>query len=244
MERELQKLNWLTVQQLVPEQIDTLILPVGTIEAHGAACLGTDNYIPEAIAHDIAERLNALVAPTVAHGVTRSLIRYPGGTTIRPDIFSAYIHDILESCDQIGFRNLIVMNGHGGNNEPLKSMAFEFHRSHKSRIAVIHWWQLCQRMTDEYFGHVGGHAGTDEQAMVQAIDPSLATNDMHANDLAWHLQPGADVYPVPGSILLYRKDEGYPEFDEARSREYRTKVAEAVGDFCEMVIKRWDTFDL
>ena len=79
MERTLQRLNWLTVQQLVPGEIDTVLLPVGTVEAHGAACLGTDNYIPDTIAHDIAERINALVAPTVAHGVTAI-----DGTSVSP----------------------------------------------------------------------------------------------------------------------------------------------------------------
>ena len=84
MERELQRLNWQTVRDLVPEKTTTVILPVGTLEAHGSACLGTDNIIPETIARDIAERINALIAPTVNHGVTKSLLGYPGGTMKRP----------------------------------------------------------------------------------------------------------------------------------------------------------------
>ena len=72
MERELQKLSWLKVRDLVPSQIDTIILPVGTVEAHGSDCLGTDNYIPENNAHGIAERINALIAPTMPFGITKS----------------------------------------------------------------------------------------------------------------------------------------------------------------------------
>ena len=49
---------------------------------------------------------------------------------------------------------------------------------------------------------------------------------------------------MPGSILLYREGEGYPEFDVSRAAEYREKVAEEVGAFCETVIKRWEQFDL
>jgi len=56
MERELQKLSWLKVQNLVPQQIDTVILPVGTVEAHGSSCLGTDNYIPNEIAFERRQR--------------------------------------------------------------------------------------------------------------------------------------------------------------------------------------------
>ena len=128
MERRLQHLNWLTVRDLVPKEIDTVILPVGTVEAHGSACLGTDNFIPEAIANDIAERVNALVAPIVNYGITKSLIRYNGGSTIKPENFRLYIRDILDSMVDTGFHNVILMNGHGGNNSSLKPVAFEFHR--------------------------------------------------------------------------------------------------------------------
>ncbi|TET94781.1 MAG: creatininase family protein, partial [Candidatus Zixiibacteriota bacterium] len=91
MERELQRLSWLKVREFVPSTIDTILLPVGTVEAHGSACLGTDNFIPEAIALGVAERLNALVAPTLSYGVTRSLYRYPGGITINPKTYELLI---------------------------------------------------------------------------------------------------------------------------------------------------------
>ena len=61
MERRLQRLNWMTIQRLVPAECDTVILPVGTLEAHGSACVGTDNVIPETIADGIADRIGALV---------------------------------------------------------------------------------------------------------------------------------------------------------------------------------------
>jgi creatinine amidohydrolase len=201
MERKLQRLNWLTVQKLVPDQIDTLIFPVGTMEAHGSACLGTDNFIPETIAEGIAERLNALIAPTVNYGITRSLYRYPGGSTISPDVFQAYIRDILDSFADSGFHNVILMNGHGGNSSVLKEVAHEYHNNQGCNIAVIHWWELCAEMTERFFGHVGGHAGTDETAMVQAIDPTLADKDSYDKELAYHFRAGADIYPIPGSIL-------------------------------------------
>lgn len=229
----------MTFRELVPEKIDTVILPVGTIEGHGSACIGTDNLIPETIADGIADRINALVAPTVNYGITKSLYRYPGGSTINPEVFEAYLHDILDSFVDHEFKNIIVMNGHGGNNGSLKDVAKEFHFRHKANIVVIHWWQLCQEMTDEFFGHAGGHAGTDETAMVQAIDPELAEEKAFDKDLAWWFQPGADVYPIPGSILLYKKDEGYPEFDVEKSKEYRERVIEMVGDFAELVLGRW-----
>jgi len=244
MKRLLQKMNWLQVMQLVPEQIDTLLLPVGTLEAHGSACLGTDNIIPETIAEGIAERLNALIAPTVNYGVTKSLYRYRGGAGIKPANFKIYITDILNSFSGGGFKNFLIINGHGGNNSALKSVAYDLHVEKKVNIAVIHWWALCGEMTEEFFGHHGGHGGTDEAAMVQAVDPSLVDKDMYDPDQAYYFRPGADVYPVPGTILLYKEGEGYPQFDIDKSKEYSEKVIEQVGEFAESVVARWRKFGL
>jgi creatinine amidohydrolase len=244
MERRLQHLSWITLQKLVPEETDTIILPVGTLEAHGSSCVGTDNFIPETIAEGIAERVNALVAPTVNYGITKSLYRYPGGSTIDPEVFGLYIRGILDSLCDDGFYNIIVMNGHGGNNGVLKSVAQDFHREQCRNIAVIHWWELCNSLTEEHFGHAGGHAGTDETAMVQAIDPSLTDESQYDPDLAYQFKPGADVYPVPGTILLAKEGEGYPNFNLEQAKAYREKVIQAVGDFVEMVLGRWRKFGL
>jgi len=244
MERQLQRLSWLKIQELVPAKIDTIILPVGTVEAHGSSCIGTDNYIPEEISLGLAERVNALVAPIVNYGITKSLLRYNGGVTIKPETFGAYVRDILDSLVGVGFKNVILMNGHGGNNAILKSVAYEFHAERRANIAVIHWWDLCGKMTEEFFEHVGGHAGTDETAMVMAIDPALVDEATYDPELAYTFVSGADVYPVPGSILLYKEGEGYPEYDADKARQYKAKVIDTVGDFVEMVLGRWHKFGL
>ncbi len=238
MERQLQRLSWIQLKDLIPQKINTVILPVGTVEAHGSSCVGTDNFIPETISLGIAERINALVAPTVNYGITRSLYRYKG-STIRPDTFGAYIKDILVSFADNGFHNVIIMNGHGGNNSVLKSVALDTHQERTINIAVVHWWELCAKMTDEFFGHAGGHAGTDETAMVQAIDPTLTSKADYTKDVVYTFVPGADIYPVPGNVLLYKEGEGYPEFDIEKSKAYHAKVIVTVGDFVESVLGQW-----
>ena len=244
MQREFQKLSWLKVKELVPEKIKTVIFPVGTIEGHGSACIGTDNFIPEDISLNIAEKLNALVAPVLNYGITKSLYRYNGGITLSPENYQLVLRDILDSFDDIGFKNVIIMNGHGGNNTALKSVAVDFHRENLTNIAVIHWWELCSEMTKQFFGHSGGHAGTDENAMVHALDPELVDEEGYDPELAYYIRPGADVYPVPGSILLYKEGEGYPNFNLEQARQYRQNVFETVGEFAEMILKRWEKFGL
>ena len=239
MERQLQKLNWPTINELVPGQVNTVILPVGTVEAHGTACVGTDNYIPETLAEGIAERINALIAPTVNYGITKSLYRYAGGITIEPDTYQCYVRDIADSLVKNGFKNIIVFNGHGGNNSALKNLAYEFHVETGRNIAVIHWWELCDELDQKFWGHPGGHAGTNEAALVQAVDPAFLDEAAYDPEMAYWYRRGADIYPVPGTILLYEKDVGYPQFDVEKALQYREAVVKEVGEFVESILGRW-----
>ncbi|MEY2485277.1 MAG: creatinine amidohydrolase, partial [Verrucomicrobiota bacterium] len=60
--REMERINWLEFAEWVPDRIDTVLLPLGTIEAHGCIPNGTDIIAPVAIAREIAGRVNAMIA--------------------------------------------------------------------------------------------------------------------------------------------------------------------------------------
>ena|SRR5215831_4719171 len=85
--RQLDDLNWMEFKRLVPGQIDTVLLTIGTLEAHGVINNGADNLAPVAIAKAIAEDANALIAPHIGYGVTGSLAPYPGGLHVPEDPF-------------------------------------------------------------------------------------------------------------------------------------------------------------
>jgi creatinine amidohydrolase len=240
MTRELHRLTWTKIKRLVPEKIQTVLLPIGTVEAHGAAAIGTDNIIPETIANMEAERVNALIAPTLNYGITTSLYRYPGSIRIDPEHFTPFMSDILISLADTGFSRIFILNGHGGNNASLREAAYAAHRESKINIAVIHWWQLVAELTKAHFGEAAGHAGIDETACMQAIDPALVDKDEYTEDMAYLVNSGADVYPAPGSILLYKAGEGYPNFDAKQAADFLPKVAHAVGDFILSTTARWE----
>jgi len=241
MERELQRLNWKQVKELVPNKIDKVILPVGTIEAHGAAALGTDNYIPSSMADYLANKIDAIIAPILNYGITKSLYGYPGSMTIKPDNYENFIDDILRSLKDIGFKKVIILNGHGGNNSELKSAAQNFYYKYKIRVAVIHWWDLTRDLVKEFYGEAGGHAALDENAMVQAVDDKLVDKNLYDENLPYYYRPGGDIYPIPGSILLYTENEGIPDFDYKKSCEYQKLVFAKVEEFVKFILKRWDT---
>jgi len=237
----LERMLWQKVRELVPEKIDTIILPVGTMEAHGAACLGTDVFIPVDIGEYVAEKFNFILAPPVWYGITRSLLSYAGSLTIEPDNFRLYILDLLKSFGRHDFRKVIILNGHGGNNSILKDCASVGFREYGLKVAVIHWWIMCSEITKEVYGQEGGHAGIDETGYVVSIDPGLANKEYYSDDLVYENIPATDVYPAPGTILLYNdKGEGKPDFDYEKGKVYSVKVKEMVAGAIKSIIRGWD----
>src|SRR5574340_418395 len=147
--REMADLNWMEFRELVPAKVQTVLLPTGTLEAHGVENNGADILAPVAMAKEIAPRVNALVAPVVPYGVTGSLDAYAGGLTISEQAYRAYVGDVL--------------NGHGGPQTAiLNELAEQTGRAHRVRTLVTNWWAYCSDVTLKIFGEDGGHAGWNE----------------------------------------------------------------------------------
>jgi creatinine amidohydrolase len=237
--RKLDELNWMEFKRIVPKQTDTVLLPLGTIEAHGVTGLGTDNQIPLSISERIAGPVNALVAPPIHYGITRTLLPYPGSVTVSPDAFERYVFEVAAGLADSGFRRIIVMNGHGGNTDVLRNVAFRLYREKRVYSAVVDWWTLCAEETKQIYGHAGGHAGTDETAMVQVDHPGDVRKQDYSKDLAFTVRPGLAAIPSPGSIILYQQDEGYPDFDPARAKKLMDAVCTKVQETLLDLFRRW-----
>jgi creatinine amidohydrolase len=217
--REMDRINWMEFKEVVPGQIDTVLIPTGTLEPHGVANNGADNTAPWAIANTIAERTNAMVAPTLAYGMTGSLAAFPGAFKMSEKVYRPFIKEIMEGLVKNKFKTLIIVNGHGGGQTAvLKSVAAEIANEHNVRTLVINWWSFAADVTEEVFGENGGHAGWNENAFIQAIDPSLIHEERYSDELATpYPQNGSwAATPFPSSIGLYREGEGYIKFDQKR----------------------------
>ena len=239
MERLIERLNHKEFKKLVPSEIETVILPVGTIEAHGPIPLGTDSIIPTNLAAEIAEKINALVAPAVNYGVTHSLLPYPGSLTINEDTYQAYIQDILLSLARNGFCSAVILNGHGGNTCYIRNAQIEVWKATGLRSILIDWWDLVTDVTEKVYGVLGGHAGVEETAMIMAIDKSLADPKLFDKDEVYVIRNGAYLYPNGGTILLSKENEGLPEYNYDEAKVYWDKVKEEIVNFLAPVLNKW-----
>jgi creatinine amidohydrolase len=241
--REMDRINWMEFREVVPARIQTVLLPTGTLEPHGVINNGADNTAPTAIARHIARRVNAMIAPTLPYGMTGSLEAYPGAFQISESAYRPFVKQVLEGLARNGFRNIIIINGHGGpQTAVLTSVAGEVAAERRVRTLVINWWSFASDVTKQVFGEDGGHAGWNETAFVQAIDPSLVHPDRYKDELATaYPAPGTwSAFPFPSSIGLYQPGQGYPKFDQKKAEEYFSKVTDKVATLISDVIRKWD----
>jgi creatinine amidohydrolase len=245
--REMDRINWMEFREVVPSKINTVLLPTGTLEPHGVINNGADNTAPFGMAKHISRRVNALVAPTLPYGITGSMEAYPGAFQINEAAYRPFVKQILEGLAKNGFRNIIIINGHGGGQTAvLQSVAAEVATEKKVRTLVINWWSFASDVTKEVFGEDGGHAGWNETAFIQAIDPTLVQKERYKDDLATPY-PAAGTWsavPFPSSIGLYQKGQGYPKFDQKKADEYFTKVNDKVANLILELVRKWDSAGL
>ncbi|MFQ5675222.1 MAG: creatininase family protein [bacterium] len=241
--RQMNLINWREFQEFVPEKIETVLLPVGTLEPHGVLPNGSDNLAPEAMAADLATKLNALIAPTLNYGVTGTMRAFPSAFAISEQAYRAFIADLFKGLAENKFINIIVLNGHGGPQTAiLRSEADRASEKYRVRILVINWWTLASEETFSVFKENGGHAGNNETAYVQAIVPEHIHPDWYSKDMTTAYPEGSSWHavPFPSSIGLYEKGQGYPTFDKNQAKEYFQRVNEKVGGLIADVIRKWD----
>ena len=246
-ERDMERINWMEFRELVPSKITTVLLPTGTLEPHGVVNNGADITAPRAMARELAPRVNAMVAPAVPYGITGSMEAYPGAFQISEAAYRPYIKQVLEGLARNGFRNIIVLNGHGGpQTAVLNAVAAEVATEKRVRTLVINWWSFASDVTKEVFGEDGGHAGWNETAYVQAVDRTLVHPERYSDKLAT-AYPAAGTWsavPFPSSIGLYQPGQGYPKFDQKKADEYFRKVNDKVARLISETIEKWDAAGL
>jgi creatinine amidohydrolase len=241
--REMADINWMEFKEVVPSKINTVILPAGTLEPHGVINNGADITAPLAIARKIAREVNALIAPVIPYGITGSMDAYPGAFSISEQAYRAYVRDVLAGLAKNGFKTIVIVNGHGGpQTAVLNSVALEVGQEKRVRTLVVNWWSYASDVTLSVFGEDGGHAGLNENAFIQAIDPKLVHKERYSDELATpNPAPGTySAYPAPSSIGLYKEGQGYVKFDQKKADEYFAKVTAKVAKLIVDMRRKWD----
>ncbi len=243
MSVRLNDLTWEQFRDRVPGKTDLAIVPVGTIEAHGAIPLGTDSIIPEALAADLAPRLNGLMAPTVAYGVTNSLLPFPGSTTVSSATFTAYLFEAAAGLVDAGFKRIVLLNGHGGQSGEVGAVVARLWNEKRAYAVAIEWWGFGDAAAAGiYPGTISGHAGVEETAMVLASAPELVDSSRATSIRRFARRDGLRARPFPASIILDRPEtrgEGAPVLDAGKAQAFYAGVAGAIEAVLRDVFAGW-----
>ncbi len=131
---------WQDIQKYLQNE-NRLILVLGSCEQHGYLSLLTDAKIPLAMADAASQKSGVLVAPVVNYGISPYFLDYPGSFSLRATTLLDIVEDLVRSAYHQGFRQLLFLNGHGGN-DPARARLYEVaNQLPELQIAWYAWWQ-------------------------------------------------------------------------------------------------------
>jgi len=164
-------MNWMQVEEYLRRD-DRAVLPLGSTEQHSHLRLTVDCILPERVAVEAAEPIGVPVFPVLAYGVTPYFRDYPGTVSLTIETHLRVVGDILDSLAHSGFRRILIVNGHGGNNA-VQPFAQEWVARHPDcRVLFHNWWNAPRTW-----------------AKVQEIDP-IASHGSWMENFPWTRLPG------------------------------------------------------
>jgi creatinine amidohydrolase len=166
--------NWQQIEEYLRSD-DRAILPLGSTEQHAQLSLSVDSILSEKVAADAAEPLGVPVFPVVAYGLTPYFMAYPGTISLRLETYVRIVRDILDGLKAQGFRRILIVNGHGGN-QPAGSLAIEWMADNPGTAVKFHnWWNAPETF-----------------AKVQEID-KVASHASWMENFPWTRLPGTQL---------------------------------------------------
>lgn len=186
-------------------RVKALIVPLGSIEQHSVHLpIGTDYIIAYELAIRVArkslrEGILTLVAPPIPYGVSIEWLGQGNYTiSLTSQTYALMLREILRSMINLGFKNIILLNAHGGNKYTLEMVARELASNNNAKIIVIHWWEIVSAELTKYTNQGRLlHAGEVETSLALALGVRVANTDRYeyidANRMPWEGE-GYNIY--------------------------------------------------
>jgi creatinine amidohydrolase len=149
------------------------VLPVGSLEQHGEHLpVGTDSLLVETVSLRAAAlaRTDVVVAPTLWTGLSPHHVRLGVTVTLEPELLLELTRQIVR-CLRPWFREVVIVNGHGGNRGWLGALALA------EECPSVNYWELVEphELRELFAVDLGsiGHAGQAETSAMLTVAPEL-----------------------------------------------------------------------
>lgn len=173
----------LTFQEVgsVLRKSSILCLPMGSMEQHGPHLpLNTDAVLAEAFTGRIVERWgeqhDLWRLPPIPIGLSREHDWAAGTLSLSVSGMTAVLRDLCrEIVRALPARNLLIVNGHGGNRGMLEALGRELHGDFGLNLCALHLGAMMSPVTDAAVPEI--HAGKDETSVMLALAPELVRRE-------------------------------------------------------------------
>lgn len=209
----LDKLTWPEVKELDFSRL-VVLLPLGSFEQHGHHLpLTTDTQIVSAIAAAVeaGRRDRLLLLPALWPGHSTHHLAFPGTLSIRQMNYIRIIVDLCGSMVGMGGRKIFLLNGHGGNDIPVRAALREV-KTEFGAVAGLHtvfasYWALAaQTIREVRESELGGisHACEMETSIMLHLSPEEVRMDLARRDGPQHASPyrKADMQAVKPAYFV------------------------------------------
>jgi len=145
-------------RELIKSKKPTIIIPVGSLEQHGAHLpITTDSDIVTEITSRLAKKCGFIVFPTISYGVSDG--HYPLFNT-SVDL-SRLLESMLRSLSETEIKSVVILNGHHGNERSIPDDWYSI----DAKLRVYSYWRFMKHEFD--------HAGFVETSLMLAISDKV-----------------------------------------------------------------------
>ena len=162
-----------------------VILPIGSLEQHGPHLpVEVDSMLGETVAlrtaRLVAERGQpVLVLPVLWTGLSEHHMSFGGTISLDLPAFSAMVEGVVRAAHRHGFRRIVLLNGHGGNENALRCLTDELTPKLGIPIVQFTYWYAASEAIGAILETQAGlsHACEAETSMMMAVRPELVAED-------------------------------------------------------------------
>jgi creatinine amidohydrolase len=218
-----------------------VILPVAALEQHGPHLpVEVDSRLGEEVAvrtarKAVARGQAAVVLPVLWTGISEHHMSFSGTITLDFATFSAVVEGVVRSVLRDGFKRVVLLNAHGGNENALRTITDDLTPKLGVPIVQFTYWYAAAVAIAKILETQGGlmHACEAETSMMMVARPELVAEDRIALAKVNMTPDVGDV--VGGGVYRWRaigtrSASGVIGNPEAASREKGERLFDAISD--------------
>ena len=191
----LKDLTWPEVKSLDFTKL-VVLFPTGSFEQHGPHLpLTTDTDIVSTIAERLEQVMpgHLLLLPTLWPGLSTHHMHFPGTMDVPQMLYIQLITELGKSMTSMGAKKVFILNGHGGNDTPLRAALRELKTAvPQTRFVFASYWTVAAntlRTVRESEPGGLGHACEMETSIMLHLHPDRVKMERAVRDGPTHTDP-------------------------------------------------------